>query len=304
MTLRFGEVLHDGFAQLFDIKHVLADERSEFQTIRIYDTVRNGRMLVLDDIVQLTTRDEFTYSEMLAHVPILDLMAQGHIAQRVLIVGGGDGAIAEEVLKHRTMGHVVMAEIDRRVVELCKEHFGEVNKGAFADERLSVRYEDAFAYLKSSDAKGQFDVIIADRPDPVGPAEVLFADDFYTVVAEALTPQGVAVFQTGTPFYQPSELAGTMPQLHHAFEKAGVYYTITPTYTGGPMALTWASNGTVLGETEDATLARLYDAIGLRTDYYSPEIHKAAFALPPWMRRVVNGARLLPGERPQIVAAS
>ncbi len=304
MTIQFGETLHDGYKQMMDVTHVLVDERSAFQAIKIFDTPRNGRVLVLDDIIQLTTRDEFTYSEMLAHVPLMELMAQGRIAERVLIAGGGDGAIAEEVLKHKTVQEVVMVEIDPRVVEVCEEHFADINARAFQDKRLTIVYQDAFEYLKKAESAGAFDVIIADRPDPVGPAEVLFADAFYQAVSRALTQHGVAVFQTGTPFYQPSELADTMPQLNRAFGHAGVYCTVTPTYTGGAMALTWASNANTLGEADTRILEQLCEAIGLRTDHYSAEIHNASFVLPPWLRRIANGARLLPGEKPRIVAAS
>ncbi len=297
MTTRFSETLHEGTAQTFEIVQMLADERSDFQSIKIFDTPRNGRVLVLDDIVQLTTRDEFTYSEMLTHVPVFELMARGHIAENILVVGGGDGAIAEEALKHRTVRSVVMAEIDPRVIELSKVFFETVSGPAFADPRLTIACEDAFEYLKRPEAKGRFDVIIADRPDPVGPAEILFADAFYQTVAEALTPHGVAVFQTGTPFYQSGELADTVPQLRRTFGQAGAYYTITPTYYGGPMALTWASNGTHLGTADLSTLTRLYEAVGVPTDYYDPQVHLAAFALPVWMQRIVQGDRHLPDDQ-------
>ncbi|MGF1454579.1 MAG: polyamine aminopropyltransferase [Alphaproteobacteria bacterium] len=300
----FGEALHTGYQQTFEINRILADEVTPFQRVQILETVANGRVLVLDDIVQLSSRDEFTYSEMLAHVPLFELMAMGAPARRVLIIGGGDGAIAEEVLKHRTVEEVVLAEIDPRVVALCKEHFGEVHNGAFDDPRFVLRLGDGFETLQRADSIGAFDLIIADRPDPVGPAGTLFADPFYEAVARALSPRGIATFQTGVPFYQPGELADAMPQLQRTFPHAGAFLTVTPSYVGGSMALTFASMERPLGETTLRVLERLFDAIRVRTDYYNPEIHKAAFALPPYLRRITNGARLLPGERPRIVATS
>ncbi len=286
MTLKFSEVLHDGFAQTFEVTDLLVHEQTAFQDVKIFDTALNGRVMALDDIVQITTRDESAYSEMLTHLPAFDLLAQGAPLDRVMIVGGGDGAVAEEALKHSALSEVVMAEIDPRVVELCKEHFADLNAAAFADNRFNVQITDAFAYLKQPMSKGAFDIIIADRPDPVGPAEVLFGDSFYAAVSAALTPTGVAVFQNGAPFYQPNELADTIPQLKKAFKRCGVYSTVTPTYTGGIMALTWASNGSVLGQANETKLEELFRASGIETDYYSPRLHNAAFRLPAWLERI------------------
>jgi len=295
MTTKFSEMLHAGFEQTFDVAQMLVDEDTQFQNIKIFDTPLNGRVMTLDNIVQITTKDEYTYSEMLSHVPICALLAAGKTVKRVLIVGGGDAAIAEEVLKHKGVERVDMAEIDPRVIELCREHFSDVNRAAFADERFNIHVGDAFEWLKRPESEGAYDVIIADRPDPVGPAEVLFADAFYERVAAALTPHGVAVFQTGVPFYQPKELAETGPQLAKAFSSSGVYLTVTTTYTGGHMALTWASNGFSLDKPEAAALAKAANA--LPTDYYSADMHVAAFALPPYMQRILKGDVRIPGEQ-------
>ena len=179
-----------------------------------------------------------------------------------------------------------MADIDGRVVELCREYFREVSGRAFTDPRLNVLIIDAFEHLKRDGLAGAYDVIIADRPDPVGPAEVLFADAFYAAVKRALSPQGVAVFQNGVPFFQPEELRETMPQLRRAFAETGLYLTVVPTYAGGYMALSWASNGLAPGATSLDGLRRLWADAGLHTDYYSPDFHRAAFVLPPWVARL------------------
>ena len=285
MTLTFSETLHGGYAQRFALSGpILVDERSEFQHIRIFDTKDNGRVLVLDDIVQLTDRDEASYSEMLAHVPLLELTDPS----KVMIVGGGDGAIAEEVLKHGGVTQVDLVDIDGRVVELSKEYFAHVSGAAFSDSRLNVRIDDAFEFLKTPAAEGAYDLIIADRPDPVGPAEVLFADRFYSLVSKALTKTGVAVFQTGAPFYQADELTQTIQQLQNTFTHAGTYLTVTPTYTGGFMALTWASNGIELGNLPIDAIQDRFNTGAIATDYYSPAIHQASFALPPWIERLVT----------------
>ena len=146
--------------------------------------------------------------------------------------------------------------------------------------------EMRFEFLREPSSQGAFDIIIADRPDPVGPAEILFADEFYQTVADALSPTGVAVFQTGVPFYQPDELGATIRQLCKMFKHVGVYTTVAPTYTGGFMALTWASNGSTLGQQDDAALAELFSESGIETDYYTPTLHNASFKLPAWMERL------------------
>lgn len=280
----YRETLHQGFEQVLHLAGPpLVDERSAHQHIQVFDTVMNGRVLVLDGILQITDRDEASYSEMLAHPAILE---HGEV-RRVLVVGGGDGAVAEEVLKHPGVERVDLVEIDPRVVEVAREHLQSVNRGVFDEPRLEVMHEDAFAFLERA-ADGSYDVIIADRPDPVGPAESLFSDTFYQRVRAALAARGVAVFQTGCPFYQADELTETHALLRRLFDHAGAYLTVTPTYSGGFMALAWGARGLRLGEGADVeTLTRRSRAAGLVTDYYAPEVHKAAFALPPWIARLL-----------------
>ena len=281
MPIDFAERLYEGYFQGWDLPYdYIVDERSAFQHIQIFDSPAHGRVLALDGIVQLTERDEATYSEMLSHVPII-----GHGAvRRVMIVGGGDGAIAEEVLKHEAIEQVDLVDIDGRVIELSKVHFAAVSGAAFADARLRVHAEDAVAFLESDAAAGRYDLIIADRPDPVGPAQVLFADRFYALVDRALAPGGVSVFQTGVPFYQPQELSEALEQMGRAFAKVGVYVTVTPTYVGGFMALAWASRDLDL----TATPAHLDAAASaIETSYYNAGIHRASFMLPTWMQRLI-----------------
>lgn len=284
MSVQFVERLHQGWAQSLEVKgELLVDERSEFQHIRIFDNDAVGRVLVLDDIVQLTERDEATYSEMLVHVPAY---AMGGL-KRVMIVGGGDGAVAEEVLKHSSVEACDLVDIDGRVVELARDFFPAVHKGAFDDDRLTVHIADAFQFLDDPAVAGRYDLIIADRPDPVGPAAVLFETRFYDLVKRALSPGGVAVFQTGVPHMQGGELADTVRQHRESFDRSGVYLTVTPTYIGGFMALSWGSRGFDLSD--PAPVAQNFAAAPVDTDYYTPAIHTAAFALPRFIERLVAG---------------
>lgn len=277
------ERLHKGYTQTIEATKVLADERSRYQAIKIFDSVANGRVMTLDDIVQITTRDESAYAEMLTHLPLLE---HGQ-AERVMIVGGGDLSIADEALKHKRLREVVLVDIDGRVVELCREHFAEINAKAFKDKRLKIEIADAFEYLGRPESKGRFDLIIADRPDPVGPGKALFGETFYDRVKRALRPGGYTTFQTGVPFYQPWEITEALNELAEFFPRSGLYLTVVPTYIGGFMALTWGGKGKRLGTPVGIkAAARRFRSAKLKTDYYNPEIHAAAFALPEWVKRL------------------
>lgn len=284
MPKSFKERLHKGYAQVLELKGApLAEEKSRYQRIEIFDTVANGRVLVLDDIVQLTTRDESAYAEMLTHLPMLE---HGR-AERVMIVGGGDLSIAEEALKHARVKEVVLVDIDARVVELCKAYFAEINANAFKDKRLKIEIADAFEYLGRPESTARFDLIVADRPDPVGPGKALFGETFYGRIKRALKPGGFAAFQTGVPFYQPREITDALKELAQFFPQSGLYLTVVPSYIGGFMALSWAGKGKRLGTPSGIARARAaFKRSKIKTDYYNPGIHAAAFALPEWIERL------------------
>jgi spermidine synthase len=279
------ERLHQGYAQSMEVTKVLADEQSRFQHIRIFDTVANGRVMTLDDIVQITSRDESAYADMLTHLPMLE---HGKV-ERVMIVGGGDLSIADEALKHKNVKEVVLVDIDERVIALCKKHFGEINAKAFKDRRMVIEAADAFEYLGRKSSKNRFDLIIADRPDPVGPGKALFGETFYDRVKGALKPGGYATFQTGVPFYQPWEITEALQELARFFPKSGLYLSVVPTYIGGFMALSWACKGNKpLGTPAGIKkAAAAYRRAKLKTDYYNPAVHAAAFALPNWIAKLV-----------------
>ncbi|HWA89290.1 MAG TPA: polyamine aminopropyltransferase [Rhizomicrobium sp.] len=281
------ERLHKGYAQSMELSgKPLADEKSKYQRIKIFDTKANGRVMTLDDIVQITTRDESAYAEMLTHLPMLE---HGKV-ERVMIVGGGDLSIADEALKHKGVKEVVLVDIDGRVVELCKKHFPEINAKASKDKRLKIEIADAFEYLGRKENRNRFDLIVADRPDPVGPGKALFGDTFYDRVKGALKAGGFATFQTGVPFYQPWEITEALKELASFFPRSGLYLTVVPTYIGGFMALSWAGKGAgaKLGTPAGiARAARAFKTAKLKTDYYNPAMHAAAFALPEWIGRLV-----------------
>lgn len=285
MATSFKEHLCDGYSQVMDMTDKpLVSEKTQYQRVKIFDTKMNGRVMSLDNVVQISTRDESAYAEMLTHLPMLE---HGKV-HSVMIIGGGDLSVADEALKHKGVQEVVLVDIDARVVELCQKYFSEVNAKAFKDRRIKIEICDAFEYLARKESRTRFDLIVGDRPDPIGPGAALFGDDFYKRVKRALKPGGFAVFQNGVPFYQPEELTESMRALKRNFVQCGVYLTVVPSYVGGFMALSWAGKGARLGAPKMIKKAeRNYKRLKLKTDYYCPAIHAAAFALPVWMQNLL-----------------
>ena len=274
------EKLHNDFAQSLRIGRLLYDSETEHQRLRVFENPTFGRILTLDDVVQTTEADNFIYHEMLSHVPIL---AHG-AARRVLIIGGGDGGMAREVLKHRSVEHVTMVEIDGGVVDFSKEYLPMLSAGAFDDPRLNLVIADGAAFV--AETEDRFDVIIVDSTDPVGPGEVLFTETFYGKAKRCLAPGGILVTQNGVPFLQGAELTGTMRAFKALFSDWTCYLATIPTYAGGPMALGWGTDGTARSVDID-TLRQRFAAAQIETDYYTPEVHLAAFALPGYVARLM-----------------
>lgn len=280
MTDWMHEKLHPDYAQSLRVDRVLYDSATEHQRLRVFENARFGRVLTLDDVVQTTEGDNHIYHEMMTHVPIF---AHG-AARRVLIVGGGDGGMAREVLRHADVTHVTMVEIDAGVVDFSKQYLPALSAGAFDDPRLDLVIADGAAFMRDTGAG--YDVIIIDSTDPVGPGEVLFTDTFYGHAKRRLAPGGIIVTQNGVPFLQGSELTNTMRAFKALYADWGCYMASIPTYAGGPMAFGWGTDGAARDVTLDTLRAR-YAAAGFTCGYYTPEVHLAAFALPGYVLRLM-----------------
>ena len=274
------ERLHDHYAQSLRVDELLYDSKTERQRLKVFQNGTFGRILTLDDVMQTTEGDNFIYHEMLTHVPIL---AHG-AAKRVLIVGGGDGGMARAALDHASVEHVTMVEIDGGVVEFSKEYLPMLSRGAFDDPRLELVIADGAEFMKTTE--GGYDVIIIDSTDPIGPGEVLFTDHFYGHAKRALAPNGILVTQNGVPFMQGDELTGTMRAFKTLFADATCYLATVPTYAGGPMAFGWGTDGDARDVPLDVLRGR-FDAAELDTGYYTPEVHQGAFALPPYVSKLI-----------------
>ena len=278
----FQESLYDGWGQFFTVDELLYERTTKHFELIIFRNREFGRVLALDGVVQTTERDEFIYHEMLTHVPII---AHGS-ARRVLVVGGGDGGMVEEALKHRGLEQVVMVEVDRSVIDLCKKYLPTLSQGAFDDPRLKLVIADGSEYVSKTTQR--FDVIIVDSPDPVGPAINLFSDKFYQDCRLCLKPGGVLVTQNGVPFVQAQELRESAKRLSNHFADVTFFRASVPTYYGGDMAFAWATENVTLRTLSIEQLRTRFYEENLNTRHYSPEIHLAAFATPPWIAEIVT----------------
>ncbi len=283
--LTFNETLYPGVEVSYRCDEILYQEKTEHQDLVLFQNPVFGKILMLDGVTQVTTADEFIYHEMMSHVPIL---AHG-AAKSVLIVGGGDCGLAEEVLKHKSVEKLVQVEIDASVVDFSKEHFGDFNTGVIEDPRFELVIADGMVF--SADTERRFDVVIVDSTDPHGPGAVLFSEAFYRNVHRMLTPGGVLVTQNGVPFLQQEELVTSIARFSRVFKDAAAYIAAIPTYFGGHMTLGWASDNPDLRRQSVAVLEKRFAAAAFDTRYYTPEVHAAAFALPRFILDAVEEGR-------------
>ena len=278
---KFTEELYKKYNQNITIEKIITSQKSKFQNILIFDSKYFGRILSLDKVIQITEFDHFYYSEMLSHIPVI---THGKV-KRVLIIGGGDGAIAHEVLKHNSIKEVFICEIDQDVINLSIKYLKKINFGSLKNPKVKIIIEDASQFIKRNNFKNYFDLIIADRPDPIGPGKNLFKIKFYKDIKNSLSNSGIAVFQNGVPFFQKKELKDTMKHLKSTFNYSGVYLTVVPTYIGGYMALTWSSNA--IDISKKVNLDKHSKVINkLNTQYYTKEIHYTSFILHKWIKEI------------------
>jgi spermidine synthase len=276
------ETLYDTHRFSFKADKVLFEQNSGAWRLLLLENGFFGNVLLLDGITQVTERDEFFYHEMLAHVPML---AHG-AAREVLIVGGGDCGLAEEVLKHPGLERLTQVEIDPSIIEFSRQYFASINAPVFEDRRFDLVIEDGAAFVAQTERR--FDVVLVDSTDPVGPGAALFTAEFYAGAKRCLAPGGILVTQNGVPFMQRDELVTSMARLEPLFTDAYAYVVPVPTYVGGPMTLGWACDDPNARKLEAETLARRFEAAAITTRYYTPEVHRAAFALPRFIRDAVE----------------
>jgi len=267
---------------------ILFEGRSDYQDILVFKSKTYGTVLVLDGVIQVTERDEHAYQEMIVHLP----MFSHPRPRRVLIVGGGDGGVLREVARHPGVEHIDMCEIDSMVVDVAKK-FLPTTASAYGDPRLNLVFADAAQFVKE-DGNGNYDVIIVDSSDPVGPAETLFAPEFYQGLKASLAPGGVVCCQGECMWLHLDLIGNLLTACCALFPTVEYAYTTIPTYPSGQIGFFLMSND------ERKNACRLPDrkpSVELQAmfKYYNPQIHRAAFMLPQFAHEAVEAARLKAG---------
>lgn len=277
MSKSYLETLYPSWGQQFVMDEILFEVDTGHQHLVIFKNAQWGNVMALDGVIQTTEKDEFVYHEMMTHVPML---AHGN-AKKVLIIGGGDGGILREVLKHPGVESVTQVEIDQQVIDMCVEYLPNHSAGAYANPKANIVIADGVDFVTECSEK--FDVIISDSTDPMGPGEVLFTSRFYQGIKNCLNDDGVFVAQNGVSFMQTDEVTTTYQRLTPLFKEVSFYSGAVPTYVGGIMTFAWATDNWALYDVPLATIEQRFKTAKLQTRFYTPEVHKGSFALPQYV---------------------
>ena len=254
------------------VKSVLHSEKTPYQELLIADTFEYGRTLMLDGAYQLTERDEFTYSEMMAHVPI----CAHPDPKNVMIIGGGDGAIMREVLKHECVKKCTLIDIDERVIESSKKYLPFAGC-SFDDVRADVKCMDAMKYIRETDER--YDVVIVDSTDPVDFAAGLFQSGFYEDLKRVMTDSAMLSELTESPFTDTDIMIQAIREMRKVFPCVRMYWGVVPTYPSGM----WTYGLASMRESSFEPLRTVKP-----TRYYTSDIHRASFVLPPFLEELIR----------------
>ncbi|MGG3736589.1 polyamine aminopropyltransferase [Aeribacillus pallidus] len=254
----------------YRLKEVVFSEQSPIQHVMIVDSHDFGRMLILDGVVQTTALDGHIYNEMITHVPI----SLHPNPKKVLIIGGGDCGAAREAAKYEELEQIDMVEIDELVVQACKEHLQEVS-GNLSDPRVNFLFTDGLKFVAGKE--NEYDVIIVDSSDPVGPAEQLFSYDFYANIQKALKEDGIMVCQSQSPLFHQDVLGQTQRHIADLFRHSATYKAVVPTYPGGLWSFT-------IGSKVHPITPENVEVRPLNTKYFNQDILTSCFSLPEFMK--------------------
>jgi len=255
--------------------------RSAYQDVEVHDSATFGKLFRLDGHFMTSEKDEFFYHENLVHVAALAHPAP----ERALIVGGGDGGSAEELLKHPSMKDVTIAEIDGAVVDISRRYFQEVHHGALDDPRVTVKIEDGFRFVEHS--RGQYDLIVLDLTDPGGPSTALYTAQFYNACARRLTPSGAMTMHVASPVAHGTRIRETLAALRRAFPLVTPYLTSVPLYGGLWMMACCSARLDPRGQSATAIDLRIAERRLPHLQYINGETYQAALALPNFVRALV-----------------
>ena len=275
MDLWVEERHRNYYGTRFRCKQVLFSGKSEYQYIDVVETTAHGRMLLNDGIVMLSEKDEFVYHEMIVHVP---LFVHPH-PKKVLIVGGGDGGAAREVLRHQNVTQCILVEIDKMVTDISKKYFPKI-ACSFENPKLQLKIQDGVCFVKETDQK--FDVVLVDSTDPFGPAKGLFSESFYKNVFRLLSEEGLLVVQAESPFFEISTQKFILQSLKSVFPLTSLYNYSNTVYPGGLWSFACASKKYhPLKHFQEARVKQ----VNWNLSYYNKDIHRAAFAQPEFVKK-------------------
>ncbi|MEC2075978.1 spermidine synthase [Metabacillus fastidiosus] len=273
--LWYTEKQTKNFGITMKIKQTLHTEQTDFQKLEMVETEEFGNMLFLDGMVMTSEVDEFVYHEMVAHVPLFTHPNP----ENILVVGGGDGGVIREVLKHSSVKKATLVDIDGKVIEYSKKYLPSIAV-QLDDSRVDVQVGDGFMHIAKSE--NEYDVIMVDSTEPVGPAVNLFSKGFYAGISKALKDDGIFVAQTDNPWFTPDLISNVQRDVKEIFPITRLYLANIPTYPSGLWSFTIGSkkyDPLEVGE------ERFHE---IDTKYYTKDIHKAAFVLPKFVNDLVN----------------
>ncbi|MCL4318387.1 MAG: polyamine aminopropyltransferase [Firmicutes bacterium] len=270
MNTWFTELQTHNVSLGLKMEDVLWHEKTPYQELAVLETEAYGRMLVLDGAIQTTASDEFVYHEMIAHVPLL-LHSK---PRKVAVIGGGDGGAIREILRHPGIEEAHLIEIDEKVMEASKRFFPEIAVG-LEDDRAHIHFTDGIAWVKQAK---DFDVILVDSTDPVGPAEGLFVPEFYQSIHDALSDEGIMVAQSESPFLEPDIIRRVMDGVSRAFPVTRLYLSSGATYPSGLWSFTLGAKNTLPAPRQ----------VPLKTRYWTPDIQKSCFHLPGFVEELIR----------------
>ena len=281
MDLWFSEPHTKNVKMSIRVNRQLHSEESEYQRIDVFESPEFGRFLTLDGLMMLTEKDEFIYHEMITHVA----MASNPDIKNVLVIGAGDGGTVRELTRYNTVENIDMVEIDKRVVEVCREFLPQT-ACRLDDPRVNIFYDDGLRLVRGKE--NRYDLIIVDSTDPFGPGEGLFTGEFYGNCQNALTEKGILVNQHESPYY--NEDARAMQRAHKRirefFDVCKVYQAHIPTYPSGHWLFGFASRVT----DPLAADADRWNSLGITTGYYNTDLHRGCFAIPNYVKKLLESA--------------
>lgn len=276
-----SDTMWPGQAMSIKVDEVLHVEQSKYQDVLVFKSQTYGNVLVLDGCIQVTERDEFAYQEMIAHLAL-----NSHPnPKRALVIGGGDGGVLREILKHESIEEAWLCDIDETVIEVSKKYLPEMSK-LYQDPRTKVHIGDGFKFL--AEYKNQFDVIITDLLDPEGPAEVLFQKPYFQLLKDALTDDGVITTQAENIYLHMEIISKLKKDCKEIFPVAEYAYTMIPTYPSGSIGFMVCSKNANAHVQKPVRFDWSAEFVRKNLKYYNAKIHEASFVLPTFADEILN----------------